>query len=73
MREAIPAGMRLAITLHHLAEGASFSSIKYHWRLGKSTAAKIVYDTCDAIWTEMKSEYLKAPYIVQDWKAIADR
>ena len=71
LRKAIPADMRLAITLHHLAEGASFSSIKYHWRLGKSTTREIVYDTCEAIWTELFPIDLKAPSTEQEWKNIS--
>lgn len=71
LRKAIPADMRLAITLHHLADGASFSSIKYHWRVGKSTARQIVYDTCNAIWEELMPVYARPPDSVREWRAIA--
>lgn len=73
MREAIPPDMRLAITLHHLAEGASFSALKYHWRSGKSTVAGIVYETCAAIWRELMLQYLAPPCTPRDWQAIGSR
>ena len=73
MREAIPTDMQLTITLHHLAEGASFSVIKYHWRLGKSTVAGIVYETCAAIWTELMPQYLTLPSTPDEWQAIGSR
>ena len=36
LRKVVPADIRLAVTVHHPAEGTSFSAIKYHWRIGKS-------------------------------------
>ena len=73
MRQAIPAAMRLAVTLHYLAEGCSLSSIRYHWRLGKSTASQIVYSTCEAIWNELVSEFMNPPSSINDWKTISAR
>ena len=70
LRKAIPSDMRLAVTIHHLAEGASFSAIKYHWRIGKSTARQIIYETCDAIWDELMPIFINPP-TVQQWKDIA--
>ena len=32
---------KLAVTLHHLAEGASHKSIAAHYRLGRSTVSEI--------------------------------
>ena len=71
MRKAIPPGMKLAITLHHLTEGASLSAIKYHWRIGKSTAAETIYNTCDAIWEELMPIYLQPPKSMREWKKIS--
>jgi hypothetical protein len=71
MRKAVEPGLRLAITLHHLAEGASHSSISLHYRLGRSTVSNIIYDTCDAIWEVLQPLYLKAPSGPSDWRRIA--
>lgn len=39
MRLAIKPDLRLAITLHHLAEGSSHAAIAEHYSLGKSTVS----------------------------------
>ena len=41
LRKAIAPGLKLAITLHHLAEGASHASISAHYRLGRSTTSQL--------------------------------
>ena len=46
MRKATMPDLKLAITLHRLAEGCSITSISFHYRLGKSTAAYIITETC---------------------------
>ncbi|XP_067940367.1 uncharacterized protein [Watersipora subatra] len=71
LRESIPANMRLAVTLHYLAEGCSFNSIKYHWRIGKSTVSMIIHETCNALWDVLMPLYLKPPQTLDDWKGIA--
>lgn len=71
MRKAISPGLKLVITLHHLAEGSSHSTIALHYRLGRSTVSKIVYQTCDAIWEALHSEYLKPPSGPADWVKVA--
>lgn len=71
MRKAIPADLKLALTLHYLASGEDFGSIHKHWRVGKSTATYIVSDVCTAIWNIMRPLYLKSPSSVDDWKEVA--
>lgn len=71
MRKAIDPGLKLAITLHHLAEGASHSSVALHYRLGRSTVSNIIYETCDAIWEVLQPIYLKGPGGPSDWLSIA--
>ena len=41
LRDSIEPGLKLAVTLHHLAEGASHKSIAAHYRLGRSTVSEI--------------------------------
>lgn len=72
MRKAIPAGLKLAITLHYLAEGSSFISIAIHYRIGRKTAADAIYETCNAIWTVLQPLYL-APPCVTKWKKISEQ
>ena len=51
MRLAIESALKLAVTLHHLAEGASDVAIAAHYRLGRSTVSLIIYETWEALWT----------------------
>ncbi|KAJ8867817.1 hypothetical protein PR048_031622 [Dryococelus australis] len=59
MKEAIPPPVRLAITLRFVATGKSYSSLSHLFRVPKYQVAKIVPECCDAIYNEMKEEYLK--------------
>ena len=73
MREAIKPDLKLAVTIHHLAEGASHGSIATHYRLGKSTVSEIIYDTCQAIIDVLEPVYLKPPSGPEQWKLIAQK
>ena len=59
MRDSIPAGERLAITLRFLATGESFKSLQYIFRVPQSTISKIVPEVCDAIYHELKGDFMK--------------
>ena len=54
LREAIPAGERLAVTLRFLASGESQQSLSFAYRIGKSTLSRILRETCDAIFSVLK-------------------
>ena len=58
MRLAIEPGLKLAIPLHHLAEGASHVAIAAHYRFGRSTVSLIIYETYEALWTVLQPLYL---------------
>lgn len=72
LREAIHPDLKLAITLHHLAEGTSHSAISSHYRVGRSTVSEIIYDTCDAIYKVLQPIYLPSPSGPAEWRAIAE-
>ena len=55
MKEAIEPGLKLAITLHHLAERASHKSIAHHYRRKLFTVSQIIYDTCEAIYKVLQT------------------
>ena len=42
MRDPIEPGMKLAITLHHLASGAKYMDMRYGWRVPHNTISIIV-------------------------------
>lgn len=58
-RMPISAGERLAITLHYLATGNSFTSLQYLFRVPQCTISKIVPEVLDAIWTVLKNDYIR--------------
>ncbi|XP_011409350.2 PREDICTED: protein ANTAGONIST OF LIKE HETEROCHROMATIN PROTEIN 1-like, partial [Amphimedon queenslandica] len=70
-RRVISAGERLAVCLRYLATGDSQQTQSFSFRIGRSTVCKIIHETCDAIWTALRSKYLKAPASLEDWKNIA--
>lgn len=72
MRPAIQPALKLAVTLHHLAEGASHSSIAAHYRLGRSTVSEMIYDTCRALYKVLQPIYMRTPTGPDEWKAVAD-
>jgi hypothetical protein len=49
MREEIPAGERLALTLQFLATGESYSSL-HQFRISVSSIALIVPEVCQAVF-----------------------
>ncbi|CAB3227698.1 unnamed protein product [Arctia plantaginis] len=66
-RRPIEPEERLAICLRFLATGNSFRSLAFNYRLGEKTVRYIVYETCTAIWNNMK---VPTPS-EEDWKQIA--
>ncbi|XP_064460971.1 uncharacterized protein LOC135370954 [Ornithodoros turicata] len=70
-RKAIPASDRLALTLRFLAEGSSVRGTSFNFLVGRSTASKIISDTCEAIWECLAQQYLWLPSTSEEWKEIA--
>ena len=64
LREAIPAGERLAVLLWFLASGESRQSLSFAYRIGKSTLSRILRETYDAIFSVLKDQYLKPPKMI---------
>ena len=71
-RRAIPPGERLAITLRFLVTGDSMQTISFSYRVGLSTVAGIINQTCEAIWNVLQLEYLKRPSDAAQWKRISE-
>lgn len=59
MREAIPAEVKLAVTLRYLATGASHNDLQYSFRIHKSTISRFIPEVCLAIYETLKDTYLK--------------
>lgn len=56
LREAIPAKMRLAITLRYLASGDTFRSLHYLFKVSSSAISLIVREVCAAIQNVLQNE-----------------
>ncbi|XP_024889713.1 protein ALP1-like, partial [Temnothorax curvispinosus] len=54
VRSPISATTRLQICLRYLASGDSMHSISFAFRVGLNTVSKIVSETCQAIWDNLK-------------------
>lgn len=54
MREALPAKLKLEVTLRYLATGDSFKSLAYLYRLSKSSISNFLPEVFDAIFDGLK-------------------
>lgn len=54
MREALPATLKLQITLRCLATGDSFKSLEYLFRVPKSSISKFIEEVLDAVCDALK-------------------
>ena len=72
-RKPLEVGLKLAVTSRHLSTGESYTSLQYHWRVGRSTICKFIPQVCKAILKEFQREYLVCPTDPEDWKKIAER
>uniref|UniRef100_A0A3P9HU25 DDE Tnp4 domain-containing protein n=1 Tax=Oryzias latipes TaxID=8090 RepID=A0A3P9HU25_ORYLA len=63
---------RLAVCLRFLSTGDSYRTIASSFRLGVSTVASIVRETCDALWDCLRDEHLPVP-TEEMWRSTARR
>ncbi|KAL1282336.1 hypothetical protein QQF64_001139 [Cirrhinus molitorella] len=61
---------RLALTLRVLACGATQQSVAETFKIGPSTARKILAEMCKTIWMALKDEFVAAPSQTR-WATIA--
>jgi len=58
MREALPAKLKLEVTLRYLATGDSYKTLQYIYRVRKSSISEFVPEVFNAIYEELK-EYIE--------------
>ncbi|KAM4677598.1 uncharacterized protein O3C94_009686 [Discoglossus pictus] len=61
MRRAIPAEVRLAMTLWRLGSSCEYRTIEKIFGVSRSTICKIVRDVCEAVVSILTPRYIRAP------------
>ncbi|RVE45221.1 hypothetical protein evm_010111 [Chilo suppressalis] len=67
--KAIPARIRLAITLRYLATRDSFESLHFLFKISPQLISKIIPEVCQALNEALKEE-IKLPTSPEEWKEI---
>ena len=70
-REPITPSERLAVTVRCLASGDSHRSLYYAYRISCSSISKILSETCQVIWEELMTMYLRPSE--NEWLAISEK
>ncbi|XP_055715189.1 uncharacterized protein LOC129809407 isoform X1 [Phlebotomus papatasi] len=70
-RESISPEQRLVICLRYLASGDSISTLHAMFRIGESTARKIIKEVCKALQAILGPSFLKTPQRESEWRNIA--
>ena len=72
-RKPLEVGLKLAVTFRQLSTGETYTSLQYHWRVGRTTICKFVPKVCKAILADLQQEYLISPTEAEDWRAIEQK
>lgn len=72
-RDPLEPGLKLALTLRHLASGNTYASMKFGWRVPHNTQSIVVREVCQAIIDEYVDEVLVCPSSHDAWREIADK
>lgn len=67
-RKALEPGLKVAVTLRHLATGDRYPSLSYSFRVSRHTIAKFIPEVCRAIVDEYKDEVIDCPTSPEEWR-----
>ena len=71
-RDAIEPGLKLAVTLRHLATGNSYVDLGYSFRVGDNSISLFLPEVCQAIIDEFLDDAVPTPMTKDEWKTIAE-
>ena len=71
-RKPLEPGLRIAITLRHLASGASYHDLMYSFRVAHNTISLIVAEVCQAIRDEYAVEVMSCPVTPEEWRPVTE-
>ena len=60
-----------SLSSRFLANGKSFRSLAFAYRVGVQTIAKIVEEVCVAVWNQLSGAHMKMPQTEEEWRIIA--
>ena len=72
-RAPLEPGLKLALTLRHLASGRSYSTMQYGWRVPHNIQSVIVRDVCQAIVDENLDQVMTCPTTPEGWRTISEK
>jgi hypothetical protein len=72
-RQPLEPGLKLAITLRHLATGDSYKSLMYSFTVAHNTISLFVPEVCRAIMAEYGADKFAIPTTPEEWQPIADQ
>ena len=72
-REALDPGLKLALTLRHLAPGTKYHSMAYGWRVLHNTMSLLIPEVCQFFIDEYNDEVMKCPATPEEWCVISDK
>ena len=67
MRDPVSPGVKLAVTLRHLATGDSYTTLQYAFRVASLTIEKFVPEVWDAITRAYRDQVMRCPTLSEDW------
>ena len=67
MRDPVSPGVKLAVTLRHLATGDSYTTLQYAFRVASLTIEKFVPEVCNAITRAYRDQVMWCPTLPEDW------